>query len=83
LAASLFNALNAEKGYKITSSVPGLAIDTAEALLESPIIETAVSETFIHTFGELHCINSKIIISASIFQDPFEAKKLLNTIVET
>ena len=83
LAASLFNAINAEKGYKITSSVPGLAIDTAEALLESPIIETAVSDTFVHTFGELHCINSKIIISASIFQDPFEAKKLLNTIVET
>ena len=83
LAASLFNAINAEKGCKITSSIPGLAIDTAEALLESPIIETAVSETFIHTFGELHCINSKIIISASIFQDPFEAKKLLNTIVET
>ena len=83
LAASLFNAINEESGSKITSSVPGLAIDTAEALLESPIIETAVSETFIHTFGELHCINSKIIISASIFQDPFEAKKLLNTIVET
>jgi len=83
LAASLFNAINAEKGCKITSSIPGLAIDTAEALLESPIIETAVSDTFIHTFGELHCINSKIIIFASIFQDPFEAKKLLNTIVET
>jgi len=83
LAASLFNAINAEKGCKITSSVPGLAIDTAEALLESPIIETAVSDTFVHTFGELHCVNSKIIISASIFQDPFEAKKLLNTIVET
>lgn len=83
LAASLFNAINAEKGCKITSSIPGLAIDTTEALLESPIIETAVSDTFIHTFGELHCINSKIIISASIFQDPFEAKKLLNIIVET
>lgn len=83
LAASLFNAINAEKGCKITSSIPGLAIDTAEALLESPIIETAVSDTFIHTFGELHCINSKIIIFASIFQDPFEAKKLLNIIVET
>ena len=82
-AASLFNAINAEKGCKITSSIPVLAIDTAEALLESPIIETAVSDTFVHTFGELHCINSKIIISASIFQDPFEAKKLLNTIVET
>lgn len=83
LAASLFNAINAEKGCKITSSIPGLAIDTAEALLESPIIETTVSDTFIHIFGELHCINSKIIIFASIFQDPFEAKKLLNTIVET
>ena len=77
LAASLFNAINEESGSKITSSVPGLAIDTAEALLESPIIETAVSDTFVHTFGELHCINSEIIISASIFQDPSEAKKII------
>lgn len=77
MAASLFNAINEENGCKITSSVPGLAIDTAEALLESPIIETAVSETFVHTFGELHCINSKIVISASIFQDPSEAKKFI------
>ncbi len=78
MAASLFNAINEENGCKITSSVPGLAIDTAEALLESPIIETAVSDTFVHTFGELHCINSKIIISASIFQDPSEAKKFID-----
>lgn len=77
MAASLFNAINEENGCKTTSSVPGLAIDTAEALLESPIIETAVSETFVHTFGELHCINSKIVISASIFQDPSEAKKFI------
>lgn len=77
MAASLFNAINEENGCKMTSSVPGLAIDTAEALLESPIIETAVSETFVHTFGELHCINSKIVISASIFQDPSEAKKFI------
>lgn len=77
MAASLFNAINEQTGCKIMSSVPGLAIDTAEALLESPIIETAISETFIHTFGNLHCINSKIIIHASIFQDPAEAKKLL------
>ena len=78
MAASLFNAINEESGCKITSSVPGLAIDTAEALLESPIIETAVSDTFVHTFGELHCINSKIVISASIFQDPSEAKKFID-----
>jgi len=77
LAASLFNAINEESGSKITSSVPGLAIDTAEALLESPIIETAVSDTFVHTFGELHCINSEIVLSASIFQDPSEAKKII------
>ena len=77
LAASLFNAINEENGSKIKSSVPGLAIDTAEALLESPIIETAVSNTFVHTFGKLHCINSKIVIFASIFQDPSEAKKII------
>lgn len=78
LAASLFNAINEEKEYEMSSSVPGLAIDTAEALLESPIIETAMSETFIHTYGNLHCINSKIVISASIFLDPSEAKKIIN-----
>ncbi len=78
LAASLFNAINEQTGCKIMSSVPGLAIDTAEALLESPIIETAMSDTFIHTFGNLHCINSKIIINASIFQDPSEAKKIIS-----
>ncbi len=78
MAASLFNAINEETGCETMSSVPGLAIDTAEALLESPIIETAVSDTFIHTFGELHCINSKIVIFASIFQDPSEAKKFIS-----
>ena len=77
MAASLFNAINEQTGCKIMSSVPGLAIDTAEALLESPIIETALSDTFIHTFGNLHCINSKIVIHASIFQDPAEARKII------
>ena len=78
LAASLFNAINEQTGCEIMSSVPGLAIDTAEALLESPIIETAISDTFIHTFGNLHCINSKITIHASIFQDPAEARKIIS-----
>lgn len=78
LAGSFFNAINKENGYRIDSSVPGLAIDTAEALLESPIIETAMSETFIHTFGNLHCIDSQIIISCSIFLDPTEAKKFIS-----
>ena len=78
MAGSLFNAINEEKGCKMTSSMPGLAIDTPAALLESPIIENAMSETFIHTFGNLHCINSKIVLSASIFLDPSEAKKLLS-----
>ena len=77
LAASFFNAINEETGCKIMSSVPGLAIDTAEVLLESPIIETALSDTFVHTHGELHCLNSKLVISASIFQDPSEAKKII------
>ncbi len=83
LAASLFNVINEETGCKMLSTVPGLAIDTAESLLESPIIETAVSDTFVHTFGELRCISSKIVISASIFLDAKEAKKLLNKIKES
>ena len=78
MAASFFNAINEVNGSKMKSSVPGLAIDTAEALLESPIIEFAVSDTFIHTVGELHCVNSKIIISTSIFLDPSEAKKFIS-----
>ena len=78
MAASLFNAINEETGCEIMSSVPGLAIDTAEALLESPVIETTTSDTFVHTIGELYCVNSKITIFASIFQDPSEVKKLLN-----
>lgn len=77
LAASLFNTINEETGCKIMSSVPGLAIDTAEALLESPIIETALSDTFVYTYGELRCLNSNLVISASIFQNPPEAKKII------
>lgn len=78
LAASLFNTINEEIGCKIMSSVPGLAIDTVEALLESPIIETALSDTFVHTYGELLCLNSNLVISASIFQNPSEAKKIID-----
>jgi len=77
LAASLFNTINEEIGCKIMSSVPGLAIDTAEALLESPVIENAMSMTFIHSYGELVCKNPGFSIRASIFQDPSEAKKVI------
>ena len=77
LAASFFNVINNELGRKMMSTVPGLAIDTTETLLETPIIETTISETFVHTFGELHCKNSEIIIYASIFQDPTDAKKFV------
>jgi len=76
LAASFFNVVNEETGNEMMSTVPGLAIDSVSALIETPIIETAVSETFIHTFIELQCIDSKITIFASIFQDPSDAKKL-------
>jgi len=77
LAASLFNAINEKSGCKIMSSVPGFAIDTAESLLESPIIETAISTTFIHSHGELKCKKTDVTIYASIFQDPSEARKIL------
>lgn len=76
LAASFFNVVNEATGSEMMSTVPGLAIDSASTLVETPIIETAVSETFVHTFGELQCINSEITIFASIFQDPSDAKKL-------
>lgn len=77
MAASLFNAINEMTECKIISSVPGIAIESAAVLLESPIIETTMSETFIHTYGELHCTNSQITIFASIIQDPSEAKKMI------
>ncbi len=74
LAASFFNVINNELGREMMSTVPGVAIDTAETLLETPIIETTLSETFVHTFGELRCKESGITIYASIFQDPADAK---------
>ena len=77
LAASFFNIVNEETGMQMMSGVPGLAIDDAATLIETPIMETALSNTFIHSFGELHCVDSKIIIYASIFQDPDDALKFV------
>jgi len=76
LAASFFNVVNETTGSEMMSTVPGLAIDSASTLVETPIMETAVSETFVYTFGQLQCVNSGITLSASIFQDPIDAKKL-------
>lgn len=77
LAASFFNIVNEETGMQMMSGVPGLAIDDAATLIETPIMETALSNTFIHSFGKLHCVDSKIIIYASIFQDPDDARKFV------
>ncbi len=77
LAASFFNTVNEETGMQMMSSVPGLAIDSATTLIETPIMETALSNTFIHSFGQLHCVDSKVIIHASIVQDPDDARKFV------
>lgn len=77
LAGSFFNTVNAETGMQMMSTVPGLAIDSISTLIETPIMETALSNTFIHSFGQLHCVDSKIIIYASIFQDPDDARKFV------
>ena len=77
LAASFFNTVNAETGMKMMSGVPGLAIDSTATLIETPIMETALSDTFIHSFGQLHCVDSKVIIHASIFQDIDDARKFV------
>ncbi len=77
LAASFFNTVNEETGMQMMSSVPGLAIDSATTLIETPIMETALSNTFIHSFGQLHCVDSKVTIHASIFQDPDDARKFV------
>ena len=53
MAAALFNAINEKTGCKIMSSIPGLAIDTAEALLEAPIMSTAESDTFVHNIWKI------------------------------
>jgi len=77
LAASFFNTVNAETGMQMMSTVPGLAIDSAATLIETPIMDTALSNTFIYSFGQLLCVDSKIIIYASIFQDPDDARKFV------
>jgi len=77
LAASFFNTVNAETGMQMMSGIPGLAIDSATTLIETPIMETAISDTFIHSFGQLHCVDSNVIIHASIFQDPDDARKFV------
>jgi len=77
LAASFFNTVNAETGMQMMSGVPGLAIDSAATLIETPIMETALSDTFIHSFGKLHCVDSNVIIHASIFQDIDDARKFV------
>lgn len=77
LAASFFNTVNEETGMQMMSSVPGLAIDSATTLIETPIMETALSNTFIHSFGQLHCVDSNVTIHASIFQDPDDARKFV------
>ena len=77
MGASFFNILNEKTGCKITSSVPGLAIDTIPILLESPIMEAAASNTFVYTYGELQCTESKLKIAISIFQNPAEVKSVI------
>ena len=77
LAASFFNTVNAETGMQMMSTVPGLAIDSVSTLIETPIMETALSNTFVYSFGQLLCVDSKIIIHASIFQDPDDARKFV------
>jgi len=77
LAASFFNTVNAETGMQMMSTVPGLAIDSATTLIETPIMDTALSDTFIHSFGQLRCVDSKVIIHTSIFQDPDDARKFV------
>lgn len=77
LAASFFNTVNEETGIQMMSGIPGLAIDSASTLIETPIMETALSDTFIHSFGQLYCVDSKVTIHASIFQDVDDARKFV------
>jgi len=75
--------VNEATGSEMMSTVPGLAIDFASTLIETPIMEITVSETFVHTFGQLQCVNSEITIFASIFQDSIDAKNYLDKILGT
>lgn len=77
MAASLFNSINNKTEYKITSSVPGFAIETIEILLENPIIEALISNTFVYTYGVLESKKSNFKIAISIFQNPSNIKKII------
>ena len=78
MAASLFNSINNKTECKIVSSVPGFAIETMEILLENPIIEASISNTFVYTYGVLECKNNNCKIFISIFQNPSNIKTMIN-----
>ncbi|MBI1829082.1 MAG: chemotaxis protein CheC [Thaumarchaeota archaeon] len=78
LTGSFFNALSDGTGFQIDLSVPGFAVNTFKASLESSTIEIAnVTDSVIVADAELHGVDSGIIVNVLILLGPSEAKKLL------
>ena len=78
LSASIFNAISHKTGSKISSTVPGFAIDTIRTLLEGVTVEsTNESSSLILAYFDLKGTKSGLVISVLIILDPTEATKIL------
>jgi chemotaxis protein CheC len=78
LSASIFNAISHKTGSKISSTVPGFAIDTVRTLFEGVTVEaTNESPSLILASFDLKATKSSLVISLLIILDPSEATKIL------
>ncbi|MFZ1077227.1 MAG: hypothetical protein WAN47_07340 [Nitrosotalea sp.] len=78
LTASIVNAICAESGSKIYSSVPGFAIESLRTLLEAIASDFGdQSDIIIASAVEFYGINSGIKLKMLLVQDLKEAKKLI------
>ena len=78
LTGSFFNALSAGTGFQIDLSIPGFAVNTFKALLESPTLEMGtITNSVVIADAELHAIDSGIKVNMLILFNPPEVRKLL------
>ncbi|MGI0102710.1 MAG: chemotaxis protein CheC [Nitrosotalea sp.] len=78
LTASIVNAICDEARCKIYTSVPGFAVESLRALLETIASDFGdQSDTVIASVVEFFGVNSKIKLKMILVQDPKETKKLI------
>ena len=78
LTASIVNAISANMGYEIWSSLPGFAIESMKTLLEAIISDLEdSSDTLVLSLVEFCGIVSGLRLQMLLIQDPKEVKKLL------